>query len=177
ARGKPYYRSLEPGLHLGYRKPLSGPGKWVARHYVGEQSYEVEVIGVADDYSDADGTRIISYRQAQALARERAAARAHQSAGKTGPLTVADAMESYLEYLEAHRKTARDAQVRAQALIIPQLGDIEVQALTTEQIRRWHVGLTKVAARHGRKDDDGEGLRRREWTDRPPLSGRGGVLV
>lgn len=167
AQGKPHYRSLEPGLHLGYRKPLSGPGKWVARHYVGEQSYEVEVIGVADDYSDADGVRILSYREAQALARERATARAHHAAGKHGPLTVSDAMEAYFEFLEAHRKTARDAQVRAQALIIPQLGDIEVSALTTERLRKWHVGLTKVAARHARQDDDGsddEGHRRRRST-------------
>ena len=40
ARAKPHYRSLEPGtLHLGYRKPLSGAGKWLARHYVGDQRY------------------------------------------------------------------------------------------------------------------------------------------
>ena len=38
-RGKPYYRNLEPGLHLGYRRPLKGAGKWVARHYVGERDY------------------------------------------------------------------------------------------------------------------------------------------
>jgi len=30
--GQPYYRNLEPGLlHLGYRKPLAGAGKWLAR--------------------------------------------------------------------------------------------------------------------------------------------------
>ena len=50
ARGKPYYRSMEPGLHLGYRKALSGAGKWIARHYVGDQAYQVEVIGIADDF-------------------------------------------------------------------------------------------------------------------------------
>src|SRR5262249_50713878 len=147
ARGKPYYRSVEPRLHLGYRKPLGGAGKWIARHYVGGQRYEVEVIGVADDFSDADGVRIISYRQAQALARERATARAHHAAGKHGPLTVADAMEAYFEFLEAHRRTAHDARVRAEALIIPELGDVEVQALTAERIRKWHLGLAKMAAR------------------------------
>ena len=47
ARGKPYYRSLEPGLHLGYRKPLAGSGKWVARHYIGNQSYEVESLAIS----------------------------------------------------------------------------------------------------------------------------------
>jgi len=85
ARGKPYYRSMEPGLHLGYRKALSGAGKWIARHYVGDQAYQVEVIGIADDFSDSDGVRVLSYKQAQTLARERATARAHHAAGKHGP--------------------------------------------------------------------------------------------
>jgi integrase len=174
AAGKPYYRALEPGLHLGYRKPLSGPGKWVARHYIGDQSYQVEVIGTADDFSDADGVRILSYRQAQSLARERATARAHHAAGKHGPLTVADAMAAYFEFLEVDRKTARDARVRSEALLLPELGDIEVAALTTERLRKWHVGLTKVAARvrtragakqqHAEQDDGDDGVRRRKAT-------------
>ena len=71
ARNKPYYRALEPGLHLGYRKPLAGPGRWLARHYVGKQSYELETIGTADDFSDADGVAILNYGQAQVLARKR----------------------------------------------------------------------------------------------------------
>jgi hypothetical protein len=33
--GKPYYRSLDQGLHLGYRKGLRGAA-WVTRRYVGE---------------------------------------------------------------------------------------------------------------------------------------------
>src|SRR5262245_3235049 len=99
ARGKPYYRSIDHGLHLGYRKPLSGPGKWVARHYIGDQAYQLEVIGTADDFSDADGVRILSYRQAQALARGGATARAHHAAGKPRPRTVADAMEAYFASL------------------------------------------------------------------------------
>jgi integrase len=164
ASGKPYYRSLEPGLHLGYRKPLSGPGKWVARHYIGDQRYEVETIGIADDYSDADGVRIVSFRTAQTLARERATARAYHAAGKHGPITIGDAMEAYFEFLEAHRKTARDARVRAEALIIPALGDVEVGQLTTEQIKKWHVGLTKTAARHAQQDDGDNHRRRRKAT-------------
>ena len=38
-RAKPYYRSLDPGLHIGFRKPRSGAGKWVARYYTGDQAY------------------------------------------------------------------------------------------------------------------------------------------
>ena len=42
--GKPYWRAIDEGLHLGYRKGKTG-GKWVARTYVGGQSYVVETIG------------------------------------------------------------------------------------------------------------------------------------
>src|SRR5260370_26285243 len=92
ARGKPYFRSLEPGLHLGYRKPLSGPGKWVARHYVGSHHYENETLAIADDYSDADGVAVLSFHEAQAAARSRMVSRAHATAGKPEPLTVSDAI-------------------------------------------------------------------------------------
>src|SRR5204863_3885104 len=95
ARGRPYFRALEPGLHLGYRKPLSGPGKWVARHYIGDHHYENETLAIADDYSDADGVAILNFHGAQALARSRMVSRAHSAAGKTKPLTVSDAIDSY----------------------------------------------------------------------------------
>ena len=39
---KPYFRLIEPGLHLGYRKLASGPGTWVARRYIGDGTYAVE---------------------------------------------------------------------------------------------------------------------------------------
>lgn len=147
ARGKPYYRTLEPGLHLGYRKPLSDAGKWVARHYIGDQSYEVEVIATADDYSDADGVAILSFQQVQGLARSRMVKRAHAAAGKTGPLTVKDAIESYIQFLENNRKSGRDARYVADAFILPALGSVEIDALTTDQIRTWHVKVSKAPAR------------------------------
>src|ERR1700738_691015 len=147
ARGKPYYRALEPGLHLGYRRPLSGPGKWVARHYIGDENYEVETFAVADDFSDADGVAILSFPQAQTLARSRMVARAHAAAGKTRPLTVADAIESYIEFLETHRKSGREGRYAADAFILPALGKIEVAALTTDQIQDWLTKLAKAPAR------------------------------
>jgi integrase len=147
ARGKPYYRTLEPGLHLGYRKPLSDAGKWVARHYIGNQNYEVEVIATADDYSDADGVAILSFQQAQTLARSRMGKRAHAAAGKTGPLTVKDAIESYIQFLENNRKSGGEARYAADAFILPEFGAVEIDALTTDQIRDWHVKVSKTPAR------------------------------
>jgi integrase len=151
ARGKPYYRSLEPGLHLGYRKPLAGSGKWVARHYIGNQSYEVESLATADDHSDADGVAILDYRQAQARARERMVTRAHTAAGKTGPLTVRRVMEEYLEFLESHRKTGGTARYSVNAFILPELGGLEVESLTVDLLRNWHKKLADSPARQRTK--------------------------
>jgi integrase len=173
ARGKPYWRGLEPGLHLGYRRPATGAGKWLARHYVGDQSYEVETIAVADDFSDPDGVAILNFHQAQTLARTRMVGRAHAAAGKTGPLTVADAMTSYLEFLQSNRKSAPFSKYASDAFILPTLGKCEVAALTTDQIRTWHAKVAKAPARirtkPGQKqrfkaDGDPEHARRRKST-------------
>ena len=70
-RGKPYWRQLEPGLAIGYRKPTSGAGKWVVSHHLGgKHDYETDTFGVADDLSDPDGEKILSFWQAQTKARE-----------------------------------------------------------------------------------------------------------
>jgi integrase len=147
ARGRPYFRALEPGLHLGYRKPLSGPGKWVARHYVGDHHYENETLAIADDYSDADGIAILNFHGAQALARSRMVERAHSAAGKTKPLTVSDAIESYIEFLETNRKSGREARYAANAFILPALGNVEIGTLTTDQIRSWQAKVARAPAR------------------------------
>jgi integrase len=153
-RGKPHYRILEPGLHLGYRKLKTGPGKWIARHYEGNETYKVKTIGIADDFSDADGVAIISFHQAQNLARARMVSFAHNAAGKTGPLTVAAAMTSYLEFLETNRKSAPFAQYVTDAFILPELGKFEAEALSTDKLRTWHAKLAKASARIRTKEGE-----------------------
>jgi integrase len=144
-RGKPYWRTIERGLHLGYRRLKGKAGTWWARHYIGDQDYEVEAVGIADDLSDADGVAILSFWQAQDKARERMVKRAHAAVGKTGPLTVSDAMDGYLEYLETKNpRTAVDARSRDRLFIRPQLGHFEIDALTAEQLQRWHASLAKT---------------------------------
>jgi integrase len=147
ARAKPHYRVLEEGLHLGYRRLKTGAGKWVVRHYVGDQKYEVETIGPADDFSDADGEKILSFSQAQAKARELMVGRANKAAGKTGPITVQAAVDAYIEFLEAKRKSADFSRYAADAFILPVLGETEIERLTKDQIESWHHDLAKAGAR------------------------------
>lgn len=147
-RGKPYYRAIERGLHLGYRRLGGGQaGTWVARHYVGEQAYVVEKIGVADDVSDADGVAVLDFWQAQDKARKAMVERAHVRHGKHGPITVADAMDEYLSYLDHNKKSGADARYRDRALIRPVLGEVEVAKITADQLRKWMIGMAKTPAR------------------------------
>lgn len=158
-RGLPYWTRLEEGLHLGYRRPKSGAGKWVVRFYIGSvqwvyrgqaasKNYEKKVIAEADDFSDANGVTILSFDQAQAKAREMRKRRAFSEAGVAeGPYTVARAVADYLHFLEASARDHKGPRTRANALILPALGDIEVAALTSDRLRKWLADLAKAPAR------------------------------
>jgi integrase len=150
ARGNPYWRALDPGAHLGYRRIAGKAGTWTLRTYVKgrpENPYDVEVIGIADDMSDANGADVLNFYQAQERARARRDERSRSAAGAAGPLTVAKAMEHYLVFLEDKRKSAVDAGYRYEAFIKEPLGRIEVAALKAQQIRNWHSDLVKLAPR------------------------------
>ena len=147
-RGKPYWRLIEGGLHLGYRRLKGRPGTWVVRRYVGEQSYAIETLKgvVADDFGDADGITIMNFAQAQREALK------HKP--KTGPMTVRQAMDQYIAYLADSGKATDDARYRADALILPPLGDLEVEALSTERIRQWLSSLAKSPAKRRPTSDE-----------------------
>jgi integrase len=142
ARGKPYFRALDPGLHLGYRKLKGLPGRWVVRHYVGEQSYETETIATADDFSTSNGIDVLDWQQAQEEARRRRDTRVRTATGK-GPFTVADSLALYLKALAEEGRQSTDSERRARAMILPSLGDKVVADLTTEELRDF---LAKLAA-------------------------------
>jgi len=176
AAGKPYYRAIDEGLHIGYRKGKVA-GKWVMRWYVGDQTYRVEAIGTADDTIDPDGDAILSFAQAQAIARRRFVERKRVAAGlpaQAGPYTVRACLEEYLAWLEQNRKTAKDARWRVDALILPTLGDVLCVKLTTAVLREWLEAAAKapprVRTKKGKQqrykvettdDDPEEAIRRR----------------
>ena len=164
---KPYYRSIDEGLHLGYRRNKTG-GKWVMRWYVGDQTYKVETIASADDTLDADGAEFLSFAQAQAVARNRFVETRRVAAGlpaKGGAYTVALCIEEYLAWLEQNKKSAKDARVRAKALIIPTLGEIECAKLTTKQIRDWRDATANAPARLRTKKGKEQQFRTEEPAD------------
>ena len=148
-RRKPYWRVLEFGLHLGYRRTKEGGGSWVARRFIGEGRYSETKIGTADDLQDADGVALRSFKQAQEAARTwwRLAERREQGiAPDDGPYTVARALDAYFGDRERRgsKGLAKD-RAAANVRILPALGDVELAKLTTKRIRDWHTGLATAS--------------------------------
>ena len=118
--------------------PIHGGGKYAVENLRGG----ADALIVADDYADADGVTVLSFAQAQSAAR---AARHGRRNG--GPYTVGDAIADYLAARTADGRDIRDSRSRANAHILPALGDKEAAALTAEQLRKWHRALASAAPR------------------------------
>jgi integrase len=148
-RGEPYYRSVEKGVHLGYRRRDGAAGTWLIRHFNGT-GYQADRLGTADDLSDADGITVLDYWQAVTAVRTRMAQQGRAVVEGVKRLTVADAMDRYIGRLESEGRSThsvKDVRYRNRALIEPALGKIPVNELTTDRLRTWRDGLVKAAPR------------------------------
>ena len=138
-RGKPFYRTLDAGLHLGYRKS-KGTGRWLVRLYLGEQKYRLAALpGVADDVQDADGVGVLSYAQAQAKARE------FSKQGALAPLTVEAAIAAYEADVEARggdKQNGDFIRCNTPKDWLPRT----VASLTGAELRAWRNKLRKSMA-------------------------------
>lgn len=178
-RRDPYFRSIETGLALGYRRNKLG-GVWIARRRDAETGKYVEAsLGLADDSSDADGTTVLTYRDAIAAARAwwMQAARTAKGMSNAGPFTISDALDAYRQdALRRGVKDLRGIDSAARAHIRPSLGAIAVNDLTAAKLRRWHLELAAIgkqvrsktgaqhAARRALDASDKEAIRRRRST-------------
>jgi integrase len=146
-RREPYWRSISGGLAVGYRKGVKG-GSWIARHYSAKHGRRYQSIGTADDIADADATHVLSFAQAQEAARKWFAHLARHDRGETstGPYTVRDCVAEYLKWFQEHRKSWIDARSRVNTHIVPELGHIQCDNLTTAEIQKWTRDLANAPA-------------------------------
>jgi hypothetical protein len=122
------------------------------RRYNGGGAYKVTRLpGVADDVEPADGAGVFSFAQAQDLA-----LRPVRQAAPAAEMTVSRALADYVDYLQTSgREGAAVTAARTGRLhVLPQLGAVVVQALTTDQLRHWLAALATGLAkqRHGHED-------------------------
>ena len=155
-RAKPYWRMIEQGLHVGYRRRATG-GTWIARRRTDRGIYREAKLGLADDLQDADGDSVLDFSQAQRAARtwwthERRLAFG-LGAASTGPYTVVRAMADYLEdYRRRGGKASDSIESVSLRNILPELANVLVVKLTTRQLVDWHRAIAE---------------RPRRWRSRP----------
>ena len=175
-RRTPYFAKIAKGLRLGYYRGAIA-GSWIAGHYRGNGTYVTEAIGAADDTLAADGVKVFDYWQAQDHAK-RWADRQQQIADgrlRDGPYSVADAVKDYLGEIAAEKSPAavQGAKYVFDAWIMPELGAIEVEKLTTDRLNRWRNKIatqpkrvrskrtaSKPATRETADDDDARRARK-----------------
>ena len=104
-RGKPYWVRIAPTIWLGYRAVRQPPGTW---NVGGDSRRWIRKIGFADDLEDADGKSILSFWQAQDLAKQ--LARGQDGAIGDRPLTVSEALDAYERDLQARGGRVANAQ-------------------------------------------------------------------
>ncbi|MCW6529719.1 site-specific integrase [Sphingomonas sp. MMSM20] len=136
-RSEPYWRTINQGAHLGYYRGAR-VAKWVARWRSpgATGGYCKTTLGEADDFTDADGDRVLSYRDAQDAARMWFDEQARGGTKPQLPFTIGDALDEYLKGFTG--KDVQSAKYRIEALIRPALGHIEVAQLKRKQVRDWH---------------------------------------
>jgi integrase len=143
-RRTPYFAKIAKGLRLGYYRG-SISGSWIARCYRGAGVYATEALGIADDTLEADGVKVLDYWQAQEHARRWGKRQRLIAEGmlRQGSYTVANAVKDYLAEIKAEKSPAavQGAKYVLDAWVLPELGVIQVEKLTTDRINRWRNKL------------------------------------
>jgi integrase len=144
-RREPYWSKLQRGLALGYRRTDGPNGSWIARHYDPAQASnkQYRALGTADDRSDADGAGVLTFDQAQAMAREWLAG-LKRPAPSDESMTVEDACTKYLSYIKAEKRSYRNDSCKIRLHIVPVLGTRPVAALTVDELEAWKRGLVRL---------------------------------
>jgi integrase len=164
-RSEPYWRGLEKGFALGYRRRGNG-GTWLARRRPAAGGYAEHKIGTSDDLQDADGLAILDYGQAQKAARDWWRVEVRREEGHDtweGPFTIKDAIDDYLKAYERRGgKALYDTRRAAEAHILPALRGHTVAKLTARKISDWHHGLAEKRARARTKQGRKQNYRKAE---------------
>jgi len=148
----PYKRAIEQGLILLYYRGKNR-GSWSVRIYnVAAGKYGEEYkLGLANDYRNEDGIEVLNFKQAQESAKKKAEEVTLTRTGKSkaGPYTVKNAVDDYLDWFKAHRKSYRNVENRMNCHVLPHFGDRLVQDLTRDEIEKWHRKLAQTKAQVG----------------------------
>lgn len=145
-RHHPYWRTISEGCHIGYYRGTRS-GRWVARYRQPgtEGPYQTLTLGSADDFTEANGESVLSWKQALDNAGSWFEKIERGEALVNADVTVKDVVEAYIAMRDA-RDTARagrpqrsDASYRLSSYVIndDRLGKTRLIDLTEADLSGW----------------------------------------
>lgn len=140
-RKKPYTLRVAPGVRLGYRRNAAA-GTWSVVGADGKGGNWIKKFGVADDHEEANGEQVLTFWQAQQLARQLA------RGGKDGediedsgkPITLREALDTYQADLLARGGDAHNV-ARLRGHLSSELSAKSVALLSARELRRFRDSL------------------------------------
>jgi len=170
---KDFTETIARGHYIIYRRPVNrAGGSWTARWYdPATRKMTRTPLGMADDFVDADGVRILDWDQATKKAgawfkeqNRLAHLRETGEAISDKPYTVADAIADYLREARLDGRNVDGEESFCKTRILPQLGEIQVGKLTKKKLKDWQRELAESPRRKtGWKTSEA-----RESWDKPP---------
>src|SRR5215472_5401388 len=143
---KPVFEArIARGITLGYRRN-QGAGTWVVWVADGKGSNWTAAIGTADDKSPANGSDVLSFWEAQDLARDRARLGPDGTGDDGRPATIAKALERYAADLKLR---GGDPSNAARVLVhLPEtLARRSIAFVTSAELRQWRDQLAGKLAK------------------------------
>lgn len=175
-RRNPYWRFVCEGQHLGYYRGAR-VGSWIARYRAsGDVGNGTKLaLGHADDIGDANGETVLSWRQA--LDKARAWFELQEKGGVDVALnpniTVADAIEAYVQIRNARRSSQMGRTVRSDAansltrnvLEDGRLAKLTLAKLTEADLKAWQQRTLRRRATIQRVVNDLKAALNAAWAD------------
>jgi integrase len=143
-RKKPFQVRLAPGIALAYRRN-AGPGTWSVRVSDGFGGEWLKKIGLADDLEPAAPPHVLSYWQAQEVARKLARRQPGEVVDESRPLTVAEALDAYEKDLKARGASKYNAG-RVRLHLSSVLVSKPIELLDAKELKRWRDSLIEKLA-------------------------------
>lgn len=131
--------ALARGIRLLYRRNQTA-GTWIVKASDGHARYWTRAFGSADDHETADGKNVLTFYQAQDVARSLVRGSATDAPDSKPVLTVADALDMYQRDLKS-RGADTDNAARPRKHLTTTLAAKPVGMLSAADLRHWRDGL------------------------------------
>ena len=155
-RKKPYWTTISPGIHLGYRRNQTA-GTWSVR--VAESGAEwIKKIALADDLEAASPPHVLSYWQAIDQARALARRQPGTADDESRPISVSEALDRYEADLKARGGSPYNAE-HPRIHLTGVLLNKPVALLGATELRKWRDSLLAKGLAPGTVNRTKTGLR------------------